>query len=387
MISILFWCLLGILLLVYIGYPIVVVVIGLLRPSPRKIPYEKLPKVAIVVAAHNEEEVIGEKLNNLLKLDYPPELLEIIVASDGSTDRTNEITESYSVTEPRIRLMKMEPRGGKTPAMNRALHFTDAEIVVFTDAEPIIDRMALRYLVPHFANPEVGVVCGNSLYGKGENYKGSEQERIYWRVENWIKLAESNAFRLPIGGIGDLFAVRRNCAEELPANINHDMMLVLRIRAKGMLVLLEPNACAYAKGSRKVVTEYRRKVRIVFRAAYSLWWARKILNPVKHPMLFIQLLFHKLLRWLSGLWFFPLLPLSYLLKDEGVFYNVTFWGMAVFFGATLLGLIASKLHIRLGPLGIPFYVSAVFVAALHGLTRLLIDRPKETWTIVRNQDV
>ena len=283
--------------------------------------------------------------------------------------------------------------------MNLAVHATTADIIVFTDADPLLDRSAIRFLVPYFTNPRVGIVCGNAVYGKGEEHRGAEQESVYWHIENWLKYSESRAYNSLVGGIGELFAVRRSDAIELPDNISHDFMLQVLTRATGKYVLFEPRALAFAKGSKVLSTEYQRKVRIVFQTAYSFVYKLETLNPFKHFTLAYQLWLHKVLRWLSGLWLFPLLPLSFLLRNnctfpvsiadykfETSFYECCFFALAIFYGMGILGYLAAKLNVRLGPLGIPFYINMVYIAAIHGIVKLIWERPAPTWTIVRTQE-
>jgi len=381
---VLFWFLLGLLLTIYVAYPLLTIVIAALRPKPKYIAFTKQPRVAVIVAAYNEEAIIAEKIENLLKLDYPKDSLEIIIVADGSTDKTYEIVEMYA--DRRIKLMRGEQRVGKTRAMNLALHSTTADIIIYTDADPILDRSAVIHLVTPFSDPRVGIVCGNALYGKGEEHHGSEQESVYWHIENWLRYSEGRAYNSLLGGVGELFAVRREDADELPDNISHDFMTQVLMRAKGKYVLFEPRALAFAKGSKVLATEYHRKMRIVFQTAYSVLWKLEVLNPFKHFILAYQLWLHKVLRWFSGLWLLPLLPLSYFLQDESPFYSVFFWALAAFYGLAILGYLATKAKIRLGAFGLPFYVNMVYIAAIHGIIKLLWERPAPTWTIVRTQE-
>ncbi len=376
----LFWTLASILLAIYLGYPLLTLAIASVRPQRRRLPPEQWQTVTILIAAHNEEAVILSKLENLMKLDYPPELMEIVVVSDGSDDRTNEIV--ASVTDPRVKLLAA-PRQGKTQALIRAVAATTGEIIIFTDADPILERSSVKRLVTYFSDPKVGLVCGNAVYGKGEQYMGSEQEGIYWRSENLIRYAESRAYNSLVGGVGELFACRRSDHPELPSDQAHDLLMQILVRAKGQHVLFEPTAMALAQGSKVHATEYKRKVRIVYQVAYSLRSVAYLLNPFRYPVIAMQLLVHKVLRWLSGIWLWPLFPLSYLLQDQGELYVVLFYLQVAFYGLTFIGAIASKARLKLGVFGLPFYVNLIYFAAIVGVIKSLFIVPKSTWKVDR----
>lgn len=380
-----FWLLFFLLFYTYLGYPIVSILIAALRKKEQFQPFDEFPSVTIVVAAHNEEDIIESKIENLLKLDYPQDKYTILVASDGSTDRTNELVESYK--DKNVVLLNCMPRHGKTNAMNLAVHASTTEIIVFTDAEPLLDRSSLKRLIAPFAHPKTGMVCGNSLYGKGESFTGSEQEGVYWKFENWLKLTESRAYHLLVGGTGDLFAVRRELINDLPTFLNHDFMTQLMVRSKNYWVLFEPTAFAFSQGSKQIKTEYKRKVRIVFQSAFSLLYRKNYLNPFRYPTMAYQLWTHKVLRWLSFLWFFPLLPLSIYLTVCSSFYAVASISLGLFWLMALFGWLASYLQIQIGRLGLPYYFVMVTFAALHGVIKSLFKKPTGTWNIVRHQDV
>ena len=184
--KVLFWSSLGALAWTQAGYPVFAAGLARLRSRPvRKGDFT--PSVSLIVAAHDEEDVIARRLENLLALDYPPERLEILVASDASADGTDALVESVAATEPRVRLLRC-PREGKVAAQNRAVRETTGEILAFSDANAQWQPDALRKLMRNFADPEVAYVCGSSIY---ESADGTNREGTYWRFESWLRQSES----------------------------------------------------------------------------------------------------------------------------------------------------------------------------------------------------
>ncbi|TML70982.1 MAG: glycosyltransferase [Actinobacteria bacterium] len=200
----LFWGSLGALAWTHLGYPATAAAVARLRPRPVRKDDSYLPDVDVIVAAHNEEAVIERRLDNLLGLDYPPEKLRILVASDASDDRTDEIVEAASAREPRVRLLAC-PRGGKVVAQNAGVRDTDGAVVAFTDANAAWAADALRRLVSNLADPDVGYVCGQLRL---EAADGSNQEGLYWRYEVWLREQESVSGSVT-GGYGSIYALPR----------------------------------------------------------------------------------------------------------------------------------------------------------------------------------
>ena len=183
----LFWGSLGALAWTHVGYPLAAAAVARVRPRPVRKDESFEPDVTVIVAAYNEETVIERRLENLLALDYPAERLEIVVASDASSDRTHELVEAVAAREPRVRLLVC-PRGGKVAAQNRAVRETDGDVVAFSDANATWAPDALRRLVANLADPDVAYVCGRLRL---EAADGSNQEGLYWRYELWLREQES----------------------------------------------------------------------------------------------------------------------------------------------------------------------------------------------------
>src|ERR671923_1474881 len=250
---ILFWSSLGALVWTQAGYPVVAAALARLRSRPvRK--RDLTPTVSVIVAVHNEEDVIERRLDNLLALDYPAEQLEIVVASDASTDRTDELVER----RPGVRLLRC-PRGGKVAAQNRAVRETRGEILAFSDANAQWKPDALRKLVRNFADPDVAYVCGGHFY---ETADGTNREGTYWRWEAWLRRNESTLGSIT-GGIGPIYAVRASDYVDVDPRFGHDLALPYLMVQRGRRAVYEPDAISVEKPSRDLEDEYRRKVRML----------------------------------------------------------------------------------------------------------------------------
>ena len=302
-----FWGSLGALGWTHVGYPVAVAALARLRPRPvRKEAIE--PTVTLVVAAHDEEAIIERRLANLLALDYPLDKLELVVASDASTDRTDELVETVAATEPHVRLLAC-PRGGKVAAQDRAVRESGGEILAFSDANVFWKPDALRMLVRNFADPEVAYVCGAHSY---EATDGSNREGTYSRFESWLRLNESRAGSIT-GGVGPIYAVRRQDYVELDPRFGHDLALPYLLVQRGRRAVVEPEAIAWEKPARELGDEYRRKVRM-FEHCWLILLRGRMLRG-QRPAYLLALVSHRHLRYGSGVLHVVLLASSIALRD------------------------------------------------------------------------
>jgi len=269
----------------------------------------------VIVAAHNEEGVIQRRLENLLALDYPPDKLEIVVASDASTDGTDERVETIATRDPRVRLLRCA-RGGKVAAQNGAVRATSGEILAFSDANAQWKPDALRKLVRNFADEDVAYVCGGHFY---EQPDGTNRESTYWKFEAWLRRNES-ALGSITGGIGPIYAVRRSDFVEVDPRFGHDLALPYLMVQRGRRAVFEPDAIAWEKPSRDVEDEYRRKVRM-FEHCWLIVLRGKMLRGLGPTYLF-EVLSHRHLRYASGLLHLVLLGSSIALVRAGIVYQV-----------------------------------------------------------------
>jgi glycosyltransferase involved in cell wall biosynthesis len=309
----LFWTSLSAIGWTHAGYPALA---GLLaRANPHEVRRRDVfPTVTLIVAAHNEQQVIERRVRNLLELDYPPELLEIVVASDASTDRTDSIVEAIGRDEPRLRLLPC-PRGGKVNAQNLAVKRAGGEIVAFSDANCVWSPDALRKLVRSFADPDVAYVCGQLRL---EQADGTNREGAYWRLEVWLRERES-ALGSVTGGNGAIYAVRKGDYPDVDPRFGHDLSLPYLMVQRGRRAVYEAAAHAFEKPSRDLEDEYRRKVRM-FEHCWLILVEGRMLRGVD-PVYLLELVSHRVLRYGSGLAHLALLLTSIGLARRGGIYR------------------------------------------------------------------
>jgi glycosyltransferase involved in cell wall biosynthesis len=293
-----FWGSVGWIAYTYAGFPILVALRGVARPRPLA-DGEALPSVTVVVAAYNEAAIIVEKLENTLTLDYPPELIEVIVASDGSNDDTNELVSRFGRG---VRLLAL-PRLGKNEALTRAGNAATGEILVFTDADTKLTEQTLRRVTAPFADPEVGGVAGERRHGQGS----TQGLHAAARGKRLLRTLMSRAGSVT-SAEGQIYAVRREVFEPVPQNVPDDFWISTRVVARHRRLVYEPEAASYPfAGATRVQRPFERRVRMIGPLFRAFWLGRDLLDPAEHGFYSVQLLSHKLLRKLT---FLPVLGLA-----------------------------------------------------------------------------
>jgi cellulose synthase/poly-beta-1,6-N-acetylglucosamine synthase-like glycosyltransferase len=333
----LFWGSLGALAWTHVGYPLAAAAAARLRPRPvRK--GDELPSVTVIVAAHDEETVIERRLENLLALDYPSELIEIVVASDASTDRTDELVEAMAAREPRVGLLRC-PRGGKVAAQDRAVRDARGDIVAFSDANSTWASDALRLLVRPFADPEVGYACGQVGLQTDE---GRNKEGLYWRYELRVREAESQLASIT-GGNGAIYAVRRADYVEVDPRFGHDLSLPYTLVQRGRRAVYEPAALAYERATPSTEDEYRRKIRM-FEHCWAIVAEGEMLRG-QPPLYAAELVSHRHLRYASGALHAVLLGSSVFLVGSGPLYRAALAGQAGLLGSAAVGVGIARYYV------------------------------------------
>ena len=366
--EIVFWASLAALAWTHVGYPLAVAALARLRPRPPR-RAAILPAVTLVVPAHNEEDVIERKLENVLALDYPGDRLEIVVASDDSSDATHDIVARF---EPRgVRLIHCE-RGGKVAAQDRAVRETTGEIVAFGDANVEWDADALRELVAPFADPAVGMACGQVRLVNPVG--GTNQEGVYWRYEMWLRARESLVHSMT-GSNGAIYAVRREAYREVDPRFGHDLSFPYLMVQNGYRAVYEPQARATENMTTDIEDEFRRKVRM-FEHAWLMLFRGRMFRLRVGPVYWVELVSHRLLRYWSGPLHVVLLATSALLAGTATVY-------AVALGVQLAGLALVGVSIlargRIRPLRILHYYLLVTLATVIALAGYLRRGVPATW--------
>lgn len=376
---ILFWTALGLIVYTYFIFPLLVVLRGILLKKPYKSQdVSPSPLVSVIIAAYNEEKEIGEKLNNILSLDYPKDRLEVVIASDGSTDRTNAIVSEYG--DRGIKLLAL-PRLGKASALNAAVAASTGEILVFSDANSIYKSDALRAIVRPFADAKVGGVAGNQVYlkKKGTGVVGSG-ERSYWDFDRIMKQFESSAGNT-ISATGAIYAIRRSLFEPVVEGVTDDFYTSTSVIARGHRLVFAPDAIAYEAVAGTSKSEFGRKVRVITRGLRGVFIARRqLLNPFRYGFYAIQLFSHKALRRLVAFLLLLLFLVNPFLWNEGWFYRLTMLGQLGFYGLGLLGYLLDGTRLgRLKFLTIPFYFCLVNYAVLLAALNIMRGQQIKRW--------
>ena len=363
----LFWLAAGALAWTHAGYPLTAAALARLRPRPVRRD-DATPEVTVVVAAHDEEEVIARRLENLLALDYPAERLDVVVASDGSTDGTNAAVEAVAKRDARVRLLA-RPREGKVAAQDAAVAQTEREIVAFSDANALWEPDALRTLVRSFADPDVAYVCGRLRLTGAD---GTNREGVYWRYEMWLRENESRLAGIT-GGNGAIYAVRRADYLDGDPRFGHDLGFPYAMVQRGRRAVYDPDAVAVEKAPPESEDEYGRKERMLAQCWLHLLSGR-MLRPAE-PLYVFQLASHRVLRYSSGLFHLALLGSSLALAREGDVYRTALAGQLAFLG--LAG--AGRLRLPLPGAALAWYYLLVTAATVSGLLRLLRSGVPTVW--------
>jgi cellulose synthase/poly-beta-1,6-N-acetylglucosamine synthase-like glycosyltransferase len=373
-----FWSSVGLLLYVYAGYPLLLALLALLgRRRPAEPGHE--PFLTVLIAAYNEEVHIGEKLRQTLALDYPADKLEVLVASDGSTDGTDEIVRSFP--DPRVRLVRVHPRLGKTNAQNVAVREARGEVVVFSDATTRYHPQALRFLAASYAEPAVGAVSGHYKYFDPEGGSPTGLGSVaFWSYENLIKMMQSRIHTIT-GCCGCIYSVRRDLYTQLPPDIISDLVQPLWVIKQGRRVVFEDRALAHEETTKSTSEEFSMRVRVATRGMRGLLSVPELLTPWKHPWISFQLWSHKILRWLVPVYLLALLAASLVLAGRPL-YLWALLAQAAFYATALLTA-AFPVHRGFKPLAIPLFFCTLNAAALLGLLEVLRGRKYAVWQTVR----
>ena len=365
--KVVFWGSLGALAWTHVGYPAAMGAFARLRPRPVR-REDVTPSVALVVSAHDEEEVIGRRVENLLELDYPAERLEIVVASDGSTDRTDGIVEEIAAREPRVRLLRC-PREGKVAAQHRSVRETSSDVLAFTDANTEWKPDALRKLVRNLADSEVGYVCGQLRL---ESPDGANLEGLYWRYEVWVREQESACSSITAGN-GAIYAVRREAYVEDDPKFGHDFGFPYLMEQAGRRAVYEPEAVAVEKPASEPEDEYGRKARTIARSWGHILTGRMFRRT--RPLYLAELVSHRVLRYSTGLLHVGLLLSNAALLGRGSVYR----GFFVLQIGGLALAAAGRARLPVPGARLAYYYFVVTKATIAGLVRYLRSGTPQIW--------
>lgn len=380
-----FWSCIVLVFYTYIGYGIVlylmVKVKGLFvkQKDTPLLDDDSLPEVTLLVAAYNEESVVKEKIENSLALDYPSKLLHLLWVTDGSTDQTNKLLEEYG----RVEILYQPERQGKTAALNRAMEYVKTPIVVFTDANTMINSGAIREIVNCFKDSTVGCVAGEKrIATKERDNAAGGGEGLYWKYESALKRLDGRLYSA-MGAAGELYAIRTELFEKMGTDtLLDDFILSMRIVQRGYRIAYCAEAYAIEGGSADMNEERKRKIRIAAGGLQSIWRLRGLMNIFKYGVVSFQYVSHRVLRWsVTPLALFTLLPLNVLLVlvTNHYVYSVLLVAQILFYLLAYGGYVLSKRQIKNKFLYVPYYFMFMNVNVVRGVFYLSKKKGNGTW--------
>lgn len=377
--AIIFWACVGGVFYAYVGYPLVLLAASrAFGRDPVPPQADQLPTLSLLICAHNEEDVIGQRIENALAMDYPRDRLEIVIASDGSSDRTVEIARGYLARG--VRVLDFRERGGKSATLNAAFPHLRGDVVLLSDSNTFTEMSAARMLVRWFVDPAVGVVCGRLVLTDPST--GANADGAYWRYETFLKRKEARLGAL-LGANGAIYAIRRGLFVPLrPDTIVDDFVLPLLARLRGgCRIVYDTDAVAHEESAPDTAGEFRRRARIgagAFQAVGMLW---PVLDP-RHGWLAFCFLSHKLMRWACPFFMIGALVTSLLLSASPL-YLAALGGQTLFYAG---GMWAGRSSVNVAK---PLRLAAMFVgmnaALLVGFVRWSRGTQGGTWTPTARQ--
>jgi len=364
-----FWVCLGLISLPIFVYPVIMFLIGLIHPRKSDASYKEYPFVSVMVAARNEEKCIGERIRNLLSQDYPQDRFEVLVASDVSTDTTDEIVRSFEAEG--IRFLRSETRLGKSALMVELSKIARGELLVFTDANTIFNPDTVKELIEPFADPSVGCVVGS----KQNSLNSVTCESVYWRYEQMLKTLGSRIGAV-LGATGAVFAVRKSLYNPSDPARADDFETAVSTRIQGFACLYNPNAIA-AEPTPDNSSQYHRMVRIVSWMVISAMALFREAIAKHRYTLALQMAVHKILRWNMGIFAVIASISGFMLAFTDSVSNYVFICVSVFSLTAIAGrIIGSRFP---SPLRLPYFFWLMCVASLAGIARIISSSAKATW--------
>lgn len=363
----------------YAGYPLLAFALSRLRSRPVRCA-DVTPAVSVIVAAYNEERDIGAKIEQTLALDYDRAKLEVIVASDCSSDRTDEIVRGFAGRG--VVLCRQPVRLGKTAAQNAAARVARGEVLVFSDATTVYEPGALRKLARNFADPRVGCATGHVVYVDPARTGVGRGARSYWGYEQFLKRCESR-FNSLVGVHGCQYAVRRSAYRELAHDMSSDFVIASEIRLQGLRTVYDPEAISFEDTNVRGRDEFRTRVRMIEQTMSALHRYRAVLNPFRHGLYAVQMISHKVLRYVVP----ACLALAFLsnaaLVGSSSVFAAAFAAQAAFYLAALAGWAIERAGFRLGPLALPYYFAIANGASLVAFVKFVRGQNHVVWEPIR----
>jgi cellulose synthase/poly-beta-1,6-N-acetylglucosamine synthase-like glycosyltransferase len=380
----LFWITVVALVYTYVGYPLLLLAVSFIRPKPvTRGDYE--PAVTVIITAYNEERDLKAKLENTLSLDYPSHLLEIIVASDCSSDGTDDIVRSFA--DRGVILHRQLERLGKTAAQNAAVELARGDIILFSDATTLYQQDVLRSIMPNFADSTVGCVAGKLIYIDPRNSGVGSGTRSYWGYETFLKTHESRVCSL-IGASGCLYSIRRSAYVPLYNEACSDFIIATKMVEQGLRAVYEPAAVCWEETNYGPEKELNMRVRVITQTYTDLWRHRAMMNPLRSGFYAVQLLSHKVFRYLVPVFMIVLLVSALVLALRGsIFFTAVLLAQVAFYLLAAIGWFAVKVGVKSRLLVFPQYFLLANWAALVAFYKFVSGERYARWEPIREPAV
>ena len=384
--KILFWATLLIVFYTYIGYGILLYIIIRLKrllkgaPLQQAMPAdEDLPTMTLMICAYNEEDVVKEKMENTLALDYPKDKFRIMWVTDGSNDHTNELLKAY----PEVDIVFSPERRGKTAALKHGLRELKTRYVTFTDANTMINSGALQEIARLFSDPTVGCVSGEKrVAARKAGEMAAEGEGLYWRYESTLKRWDSELYSA-MGAAGELYAIDPKLCREVPDEaLLDDFMLSMYVVQAGKRIAYTPEAFAREYGSANIYEESKRKRRIAAGGLQSIWWLRSMLNPLHQPLVTFQYVSHRVLRWSItpiAMVLLLLANIALVAMGAGTFYTVMLILQAIFYLMAFAGWLQNRIGYKNKLLYTAYYFVFMNFNVFRGMAYLKSHGKSGAW--------
>ena len=384
--KILFWATLLIVFYTYIGYGILLYIIirlkRLLKGEPLQAAMpadEDLPTMTLMICAYNEEEVVAEKMENTLALDYPKDKLRIMWVTDGSNDRTNELLKAY----PEVDIVFSPERKGKTAALKHGLRELKTRYVAFTDANTMINSDALREIARLFSDPTIGCVSGEKrVAARKAGEMAAEGEGLYWKYESTLKRWDYELYSA-MGAAGELYAIDPKLCRDVPDEaLLDDFMMSMYVVQAGKRIAYTPDAFAREYGSANIFEESKRKRRIAAGGLQSIWWLRSMLNPFHQPLVTFQYVSHRVLRWSItpiAMVLLLLVNIALVAMGAGTFYTVVLILQVLFYLMALAGWLLNRYGYKNKLLYTAYYFVFMNFNVFRGMSYLRTHGKSGAW--------
>ena len=371
---------LSVLIYTYFGYGLLLKIwTSFIKKPERYIPKtEDLPDVTHIIASYNEEDIIREKIKNSITLNYPFEKLKTIFVTDGSTDKSMEILSK----EPKVINYHIDKREGKLAAVNRVIQDVTTEIIVFSDANALLNSEAMLNLAIHFQDSKVGAVAGEKkVESENKDDAAASGEGVYWKYESWLKKLDYHLYSV-VGAAGELFAIRTALYQKPKENLLiEDFITSMTVAKNGYRVAYAPDAIATEKASAGIEEELKRKIRISAGGLQAVVYLAALMNPFRYGVLSFQYISHRVFRW-------TLAPLAlvivfianlFLLDDSKRIYIFIFLGQLIFYVLSIVGYLFKTYKIKFKFAFVPFYFTFMNISVFFGFFRLISGNYKITW--------